>query len=76
MCFGAQIAQHSIKLLKQSNLFSKTFPLTLLPPEPNMQPESSNGFASVGTILPEERAALLPGGSFRFTSDLARLPDS
>ena len=31
-----------------------------------MQPESSDGFASVGTILPEERAAQLPGGSFRF----------
>jgi hypothetical protein len=31
-----------------------------------MQPESFDGFASVGTILPEERAALLPGGSFRF----------
>src|ERR1700735_4673646 len=31
-----------------------------------MQPESSDGFGSVGTILPEERAALLPGGSFRF----------
>jgi hypothetical protein len=31
-----------------------------------MQPESSDGFASVGTILPEGRAALLPGGSFRF----------
>ena len=30
-----------------------------------MQPESSDGFGSVGTILPEERAALLPGGSFR-----------
>jgi hypothetical protein len=30
-----------------------------------MQPESSDGFASVGTILPEEGAALLPGGSFR-----------
>src|ERR1035437_2352277 len=33
-----------------------------------MQPESSDGFASVGTILPEEGAALLPGGSFRFWS--------
>ena len=33
-----------------------------------MQPESSDGFASVGTILPEEGAALLPGGSFRFTA--------
>src|ERR1700691_801136 len=32
-----------------------------------MQPESSDGFASVGTILPEGRAALLPGGSFRFS---------
>ena len=31
-----------------------------------MQPESFDGFASVGTILPEGRAALLPGGSFRF----------
>jgi hypothetical protein len=34
-----------------------------------MQPESSDGFASVGTILPEEGAALLPGGSFRFLGD-------
>jgi hypothetical protein len=40
--------------------------LTLPFPEPTMQPESSDGFASVGTILPEGRAALLPGGSFRF----------
>jgi hypothetical protein len=32
-----------------------------------MQPESSDGLASVGTILPEEGAALLPGGSFRFS---------
>jgi hypothetical protein len=31
-----------------------------------MQPESSDGFASVGTILPKEEAALLPGGFFRF----------
>jgi len=29
-----------------------------------MQPESSDGFASVGTILPKEKAALLPGGLF------------
>jgi hypothetical protein len=36
-----------------------------------MQPESSDGFDSVGTILPEERAAPLPGGSFR----LRRYPD-
>ena len=41
--------------------------LTLRPPAPTMQPESSDGFASVGTILPEERAALLPGGSFRLS---------
>jgi len=26
--------------------------------------ESSDGFASVGTILPKEEAALLPGGLF------------
>jgi hypothetical protein len=31
-----------------------------------MQPESSDGFASVGTILPKEKAALLPGGLFAF----------
>ena len=40
--------------------------MTLPFPAHSMQPESSDGFASVGTILPEERAALLPGGSFRF----------
>src|SRR5579863_4589117 len=39
--------------------------LTLRPAPPTMQPESSDGFASVGTILPKEGAALLPGGSFR-----------
>jgi hypothetical protein len=55
-----------VKRLKQINLFLQTFPLTPLSPEPSMQPESSDGFASVGTILPEEGAALLPGGSFRF----------
>jgi hypothetical protein len=27
-----------------------------------MSPESSDGLASVGTILPKEKAALLPGG--------------
>ena len=46
--------------------FGLDFSLTLPSPAPTMQPESSDGFASVGTILPEERAALLPGGSFRF----------
>ena len=30
----------------------------------SMQPESSDGFASVGTILPKEKVALLPGGLF------------
>jgi hypothetical protein len=29
-----------------------------------MQPESSDGFASVGTVLPDEEAALLPGSLF------------
>jgi hypothetical protein len=29
-----------------------------------MHAESSDGFASVGTILPKEKAALLPGGLF------------
>ena len=36
-----------------------------------MQPESSDGFASVGTVLPGEEAALLPGGLF-----LSRLDSS
>ena len=31
-----------------------------------ISPESSDGFASVGTILPKEEAALLPGGLFAF----------
>ena len=32
----------------------------------SISPESSDGFASVGTILPKEEAALLPGGFFAF----------
>jgi hypothetical protein len=42
-----------------------------------MQPESSDGFASVGTILPKEKAALLPGGLFVFTDGIwvCRLAD-
>jgi len=38
-----------------------------------MQPESSDGFASVGTILPKEKAALLPGGFLAFCSRFRRL---
>jgi hypothetical protein len=33
----------------------------------SISPESSDGFASVGTILPKEEAALLPGGFFVFS---------
>ena len=33
-----------------------------------MQPESSDGFASVGTVLPDEEVALLPGGLFAFVA--------
>jgi hypothetical protein len=33
----------------------------------SISPESSDGFASVGTILPKEKAALLPGGLFTFS---------
>ena len=38
----------------------------LTPSEANhkISPESSDGFASVGTVLPNEKAALLPGGLF------------
>jgi len=38
----------------------------------SMQPESSDGFASVGTILPKEKAALLPGGFFASEGWVAR----
>jgi hypothetical protein len=34
----------------------------------SISPESSDGFASVGTILPKEEATLLPGGLFAFLS--------
>jgi hypothetical protein len=40
------------------------FALTPLSPDHSISPESSDGFASVGTILPKEKAALLPGGLF------------
>ena len=42
----------------------KDFALTPPPPDHSISPESSDGFASVGTILPKEEAALLPGGLF------------
>ena len=35
-------------------------------PDHKISPESSDGFASVGTILPRGKAALLPGGLFVF----------
>ena len=52
-----------------SNLFSmscicKVLALTPVWAKLSMQPESSDGFASVGTILPKEETALLPGGLF------------
>src|ERR1700733_12232286 len=42
----------------------KVLALTQVWAKLSMQPESSDGFASVGTILPKEEAALLPGGLF------------
>jgi hypothetical protein len=36
----------------------------------SISPESSDGFASVGTILPKEEATLLPGGLFAFRIQL------
>jgi hypothetical protein len=36
----------------------------------SISPESSDGFASVGTILPKEEATLLPGGFFAFRLQL------
>ena len=38
----------------------------------SISPESSDGFASVGTILPKEEAALLPGGLFAFSDEFFR----
>jgi hypothetical protein len=42
--------------------------LTLFLGKHSIAPESSDGFASVGTILPKEKAALLPGGFFAFAA--------
>ncbi|MBN9616749.1 MAG: hypothetical protein J0G35_14390 [Acidobacteriales bacterium] len=36
----------------------------------SISPESSDGFASVGTILPKEEVTLLPGGLFAFPERL------
>jgi hypothetical protein len=46
--------------------FARCLDFALTPPPVNhsISPESSDGFASVGTILPEGKAALLPGGLF------------
>jgi hypothetical protein len=46
--------------------------LTLLFSPHSISPESSDGFASVGTILPKEEATLLPGGFFAFARDIGR----
>ena len=43
---------------------SCVFTLTPEFPDSSISPESSDGFASVWTILPKEKAALLPGGLF------------
>ena len=42
------------------------FALTPSGTDHKISPESSDGFASVGTILPKEEAILLPGGLFAF----------
>jgi hypothetical protein len=36
----------------------------------SISPESSDGFASVGTILPKEEVTLLPGGLFAFRGNI------
>ena len=43
---------------------SSDFALTPPRSDHTISPESSDGFASVGTILPKEKATLLPGGLF------------
>ena len=52
------------------------FGLTPLGAAHKISPESSDGFASVGTILPREEAALLPGGLFVFLHLLPNGPRS
>ena len=42
----------------------------------SISPESSDGFASVGTILPSEKAALLPGGLLFSPARLSRIEGS
>jgi hypothetical protein len=49
--------------------------LTLRRAAHKISPESSDGFASVGTILPQEEAALLPGGLFVFAGVESTLED-
>jgi hypothetical protein len=47
---------YSLRVLALTRYFAKL----------SISPESSDGFASVGTILPKEEATLLPGGLFAF----------
>jgi hypothetical protein len=42
----------------------------------SISPESSDGFASVGTILPNEEAALLPGGLFTSPTRMEKINGS
>jgi hypothetical protein len=42
----------------------------------SISPESSDGFASVGTILPNEEAALLPGGLFTSPTEVEKVNGS
>src|SRR5215469_2537605 len=48
--------------------------LTLPPAPPTMQPESSDGLASVGTILPEGRSCPVAGRLFPFYGLESRPP--
>jgi hypothetical protein len=54
------------RVSSEANRRDRTQDFALTPPAPDhsISPESSDGFASVGTILPKEKAALLPGGLF------------
>jgi hypothetical protein len=61
------LAQMELTLSRTASMTYRTGYFALTPSGANhsISPESSDGLASVGTILPSEEATLLPGGLFR-----------
>ena len=66
----------NVSRMKDNDLQSNLFALTRHWAKLSMQPESSDGFASVGTVLPKEEVALLPGGLFLIAAPVLPTPGS